>query len=125
PELHLAALVLVLAAHAGAGLGALAAGQRRAVRAFAVAAGCAAISLGALAALRAQQPEAAPAIARAPVDGGLGLVCMMFVLGLAWRAPGRALPVLLALIVLPGVGALRSTSPTAARAIVDEPPAWA
>ena len=125
PELHLAALVLVLAANAGAGLDALAAGDRRALRAFLVAAGCLAIALGALAALRARHPEATPAIARALLDGGLGLGCMLGALVLAWRGRGRVLPVLLALIVLPGVGALRSVAPTASRSLVDEPPPWA
>ena len=54
PELHLAALVLVLAPLAAAGLDALIApaSERRAVLALAVAAGCAAVALGALGASR-------------------------------------------------------------------------
>ncbi|MDB4961605.1 MAG: hypothetical protein JWP01_1604 [Myxococcales bacterium] len=124
PELHLAALVIVLAANAGAGLDALAAGQRRAVLALAVAAGCSAVALAALAALRGKHPEAAPAIDRALLNGGLGLICMIAAIALAWRTKGRAMPILLALVVLPSVGARDSIAPTIARSIVDEPPPW-
>lgn len=125
PELHLAALVLVLGAHAGAGIDALGAGQRRAVLAFVVATGCSAIAVGALGALRAKHPDAAPAIERALLDGGLGVLCMVLVIVLAWRTPGRAMPVVLALLVLPGVGASTATAPVIARSIVEQPPLWA
>jgi len=125
PELHLAALVLVLGSHAGAGIDALAAGQRRAVLALVVAAGCSAVALGALGALRSKHPDAGVAIERALLDGGLGVLCMAIVIALAWRAPGRAMPIVLALLVLPGVGASPATAPVIARAIVDEPPLWA
>lgn len=125
PELHIAALVLVLGAHAGAGIDALGAGQRRAMLALVVAAGCTAIAVGALGALRSKHPDAAPAIERALIDGSLGVLCMAIVISLAWRAPGRAMPIVLALLVLPGVGASRSTAPVIARSIVDEPPLWA
>lgn len=125
PELQIAAFVLVLGAHAGAGIDALAAGQRRAMLALIVAAGCTAISVGALGVLRTKHPDAAPAIERAIVDGSIGVVCMAIVISLAWRAPGRAMPIVLALLVLPGVGSIRSTSPVIARSIVDEPPLWA
>ena len=125
PELHLAALVLVLGAHAGAGIDALGAGQRRAVLALVVAAGCSAIAVGALGALRSKHPDAAPAIDRALLDGGLGVLCMAIVISLAWRMPGRVLPIVLALLVLPSVGASTATAPVIARSIVDEPPLWA
>lgn len=125
PELHLAALVLVLGAHAGAGIDALGAGQRRAVLALVVAAGCSAIAVGALGALRAKHPDAAPAIDRALLDGGLGVLCMAIVIALSWRTPGRAMPIVLALLVLPGVGASTATAPVIARSIVDQPPLWA
>jgi hypothetical protein len=125
PELHLGALAVVLAVHAGAGLEALATGQRRAVLSLAVAAGCAAIALGALGAQRAKHPDAAPAIERALLDGGLGLICMIVVILLVWRAPGRAISIVLALIVLPGVGAMPSLSPVIARTVVDDAPPWA
>lgn len=125
PELHVGGLALVLAAQAGPGLDALARGDRRAVVALAVAAGGAVVALGALAVLRARHPEAAPAIDRALRDGSLGAACMVAVVVLAWRSPGRALPVVLALLVLPGVGALPSVAPTVARARVEPAPAWA
>ncbi len=125
PELHVAAFALVLGAHAGAGIDALAAGQRRAVLALVVAAGCSAVAIGALGALRSQQPEASAAIERALLDGGLGVLCIAIAIGLVWRAPGKAMPIVLALLVLPGVGASPSTSPVIARSIVDTPPLWA
>lgn len=141
PELHVAALVIVLAGNAGAGIDALIAGARRARRALGAGAACAAVALGALAALRARHheaagaeaagAEAAGAIDRALLDGGLGLIAMVIALGLAWRAGaggarGRwAAPLVLVLLVLPGAGAAPSTAPLAPRALVEEPPAWA
>ncbi len=125
PEIHLAALVIVLGARAALGLDALVAGERRATIALCVGAGCAAVALGALGALRSRHPEATPAIDRALLDGGLGLVCVVAALALVWRAPGRAMPVLLALLVLPSVGAAPSIAPVIDRSIVDEPTPWA
>ena len=83
------------------------------------------LALVALGALRSRHPEASPAIERALVDGGFGVGCIAVVIGLAWRAPGRAMPFVLALLVLPGVGALPQVMPVAPRAIVAEPPPWA
>ncbi|MBS1123468.1 MAG: hypothetical protein H6Q90_5696 [Deltaproteobacteria bacterium] len=125
PELHLAALVIVLGPRAAAGLDALVAGERRAMIALCVGGACAGVALGALGALRSRHPEAAPAIDRALLDGGLGLVCIAAALSLVWRAPGRAMPVLLALLVLPSVGAAPSLAPVIDRSIVDEPGVWA
>ena len=140
PELHLGALVLVLAAQAGVGVDRLLAGDRRAVRAFAVAVGCMLIALAALAVLRGRLPEVREAIARALVDGGLAITCMLGVLVPTWwaaRAARRertgetAAPrdahalrraTSLALIVLPGIGAMPSVAPTIERVIVTEPP---
>ena len=124
PELHIAALALVLGAHAGTGLDALLAGKRRAVLALAVGAGCTVLALGALGALRGRHPDAAPAIDRALLDGGLGVACIAVVIGLAWRVPKKAMPFVLALLVLPGVGAMNSVAPVAPRALVDEPSPW-
>ncbi len=124
PEVHVGALALVLGAHAGTGLDALLAGNRRAVLALAVGAGCTVLALGALGALRGRHPDAAPAIDRALLDGGLGVACIALVIGLAWRAPDKAMPLVLALLVLPGVGAMNSVSPVASRALVDEAPPW-
>ncbi len=125
PELHVGALVLVLAAHAGGGLDALLAGKRRAVLSLAVGAGCTIIALGALGALRSQHPESAPAIDRALVEGGFGVACMAAVIAIAWRPRTRAMPFVLALLVLPGVGALRSVAPTVPRDLVADAPPWA
>ena len=125
PELHVAVLALVLAAHAGDGVDALIAGERRAIVALAVAGGCTAIILGALGALRGQHPESAEAIDRALLDGGLGVVCLAGALALVWRWRGRATPLVLALLVLPSFGAVWSTARTGDRAKVDDPPPWA
>ena len=141
PELHAAVLVVVLAAHAGAGVDALLAAERRALLALGVGAACAAVALGALGTLRAKHPESAAALDRALVDGGLGLVALGAALGLAWRGRARAAAggarrplaegsrgataVLLVLLVLPSAGAGPSLAPLADRAIVEEPPMWA
>jgi hypothetical protein len=125
PELHVGALALVLAAHAGSGVDALIAGERRAVVSLAVAGGCTAIILGALGALRGQHPESATEIDRALLDGGLGIACLAGALALVWRWRGRATPLVLALLVLPSFGASWSTARMVDRARVDEPPPWA
>lgn len=125
PELHLAALVVVLGAHAGAGLDALIGGERRALIALAVGAACTGIALGALGALRARHPEATVAIDRALLHGGLGMVCIVAAVVLAWRGPKRAMPVVFALLALPSVGSVTSIAPVIERSIVDEPPTWA
>ncbi len=125
PELHVAALAVVLAAFAADGLDALVLGQRRAVRALALGAGFTALALGALAVLRMQHRELASPIDRALVDGTLGVACMASGVVLAWRTPGRRMAVLFALLVAPGVGAAPSIAPTTDRAVVSEPPAWA
>ncbi|MEJ7603684.1 MAG: hypothetical protein WKG01_37700, partial [Kofleriaceae bacterium] len=125
PELHVAALVIVLAAHAGTGVDALLAGQRRAILALAVAGGCTVVALGALAALRDDHADAAAAIDRALVDGGLAVACLAGALALVWRMPGRGTWLVLALLVAPSVGAGRSTAPTIERAQIEEPPPWA
>lgn len=124
PELHLGALALVLGAQAGAGVDALVAGKARAVRCLAAGAACAAVALIALAVLRRSHPEATTAIDRALLDGILGVLCLAIVVVLGWRSPGRAMPIVLALLVLPGVGARPSVAPMTPRVLVDEPPSW-
>lgn len=130
PELHAAALVLVLAASAGAGLDALLAGERRALLSLGTGLACAAVALGAVGLLRVRHPEAAGAIDRALLDGGLGLVSMGLALALARRAGAagggkRAAPLALVLLLVPSAGAMPSTGPLAARDFAEEPPAWA
>ena len=125
PELHVAVLAIVCAVAAADGVDALVLGRRRAVLALAVGAGFAALALVALAALRAQHRELAPAIDRALLDGALGVACMAAGVVLAWRLPGGHVAVLFALVVAPSVGAAPSIAPTVDRAVVTEPPAWA
>lgn len=138
PELHVAALAIVLGAHAGAGLDALLDGNPRALRALAAAIGCTVIALAALAALRARNPEAAPAIDRALLDGGIGVVLTAGALLLAWQRSrardsdrdddpraSRVVPVILALLVLPNAGAGGSIAPVVDREIVQREPAFA
>ncbi len=125
PELHVAAFVIILAPRAGVGIDAIVAGDRRAVLALGAAAGCSVIALGALFALRSRHPDAAPAIDRALLDGTLGLLCIAGVIVLAWRTPGRWMPLALTLLVLPGIGAMPSLAPTTDRGFVVEPPAFA
>ncbi|MDB4952877.1 MAG: hypothetical protein JWO36_446 [Myxococcales bacterium] len=125
PELHLAALVLVAAAHAGGGLDALVGGERRALFSLVAATIAAALGLAAVAVFRATRHDVSPAIDRAIIDGALGLGCMIAAAVLVWRAPKTWRPLVLALIVAPGVGATPSVSPAIGRSILDEEPAWA
>ncbi|MGE0869098.1 MAG: hypothetical protein AB7P03_11055 [Kofleriaceae bacterium] len=127
PELHVAALVIVLGAHAGGGIDAVLAGDRRVLRVLIAAVGLLAICLAAVAALAASRDDAGAAIRRALLDGGLGWVCMLGAAVVVWRSPTRrlALALALALLVLPSMGALPSVAPTAPRSIVEQPPAWA
>lgn len=128
PELHLAALVVVLAAHAAPGFDALLAAERRALVAVAAGIGCSVVAMGALAAYRGQHPDAAPAIERALLDGALGVICVATLLVVCWRRRGRGTaiaPLVLALLVLPSAGALRSTAPTIDRDVVVDASAWA
>jgi hypothetical protein len=142
PELHLAAIAVVLAAHAGRGLDELAQGARRATLALAIGAALTAIALGALAALRATHGDASAidhALGRALLDGGLGLVSVIAAVALAWRLgarrrgsadtadarPSRWMPVILALVVAPSIGAAPSLFPVADHALADDEPVWA
>ncbi len=120
PELHLAALVIVLGAHGGAGLDALIGGERRAFLAVGVGTACTAVGLAALALLRTRHPDAP--IERSLIDGAFCVVCGVGVLALCWRARPRALPVVLALLVLPSIGSRPLTAPVTDR--VDDMPAW-
>ena len=132
PELHVAALAIVLAAHAGAGLDAVLAGTPRALRSLSAALGCSLLALVALGILRVKQPETEAAIDRALVEGGLGLVCLAGALVLARQRPrddaerpAWHAPLILALIVLPAAGAQGSIAPLADRDIVAREPAYA
>ncbi|MEO8699317.1 MAG: hypothetical protein ABI867_04710 [Kofleriaceae bacterium] len=129
PELHLAALAIVLGAHAGAGIDALLAGERRALIAMIVGAGCTGIALAALATSRARDPDIAAVANRALVDAGLCMACVIAVVVVVWRTatPARTGPasIVLALLALPSIGSTGSIAPVFDRANVDEPGAWA
>lgn len=124
PELHLAALIVVLGAHAGAGIDALVAGERRAILALAAGVGCTVVVLIALAIQRSRQAELATALDPALINGALGVGCGLGALAIAWRGPQRALPAVFALLVMPSFGAHPAIAPTVERSIVDTPPAW-
>ncbi|MDQ3340971.1 MAG: hypothetical protein M4D80_37920 [Myxococcota bacterium] len=120
PELHIAALVVVLASNAAHGLDDLLAGKRRAVISLLVGIGCTAIALAAVA---MKHGTAEDAIGRALVDGGISLVCLGIALVLAWRT--LALPLVYVLVLLSSVSTVPSTAPTIERDVVAVPQAFA
>jgi hypothetical protein len=83
--------------------------------------GAAVISLVVLAALAI---HGAPPLTLA--HGGIGLVATLAAVAVAWRAPAAAWkpPIVLALVIAPGVGALGVVAPTTDRSLVADPPAW-
>lgn len=121
PELHLALVVLVAAAHASLGLDALLAGQRRALLALGGGALATAVATGALVVLGAR--VGAPALDRAVIDGVLAVLCIAGAVAVAWRTRLRF--VTAALVVAPTVGALGATAPLIDRSIVETTPMWA
>ncbi|HLL23251.1 MAG TPA: hypothetical protein VK427_14035 [Kofleriaceae bacterium] len=123
PELHLAALIVVLAVHASQGLDDLLAGKRRAVVSLAVGVVCTAVALAALVVLRRRAPDAHVALDRALVDGAIAIACAGLAALLAWRA--RAPAAVLVLLLLSSAGVIPSTSPTIERGVVDEPQVFA
>jgi hypothetical protein len=128
PELHVAALAIVLAANAAAGLDVLVAGERRALIAVGIGAACTAVALGALGALRASRGDAVAPIFATLLDGGLGVACTAGALYIAATARDRTwitTTLVLALIALPSAGAVPLVAPTMDRAVVDDRPMWA
>jgi hypothetical protein len=125
PELHLAALVVILGANAAGGIDALLAGQRRAVLALAVGTACVLIALGALAIWRTGHPETVTPIDHAVLNGGIGFLCSGLALVLARQNAKRMMPLVLALLVLPNAGALGVTAPTIDRETVERTPVFA
>jgi hypothetical protein len=115
PELHIAALVIVLAPNAANGLDDLVAGRRRAIAAIAAGIACAAIGL-----IAVVMKNDAP---RVIVDGVFGLVCLVGVAVIAWRQV--AVPLAFPLLLLANASAIPSVAPTVDRSIVDEPQAYA
>ena len=125
PELHVAALAIVLGAHAAHGVDALLAGERRALVTLGIAAACAAVILAALGIFRSSHADATTAIDRALLDGGLGAGCIVAAVAIAalYRERGWAMPLVLALLAAPAVGASGSLWPTMDRD--DDAPRWA
>ena len=121
PELHLAALVVVLAVEGAHGLDDLLAGKRRAILALGAGAGCVAIAIGAFVVLEMRQPS--PAIHRAIVDGAISAACLAIALVLAWKQIAK--PAVLAFLLLSSVSAVPSTAPAIDRDVVTTRPAFA
>jgi hypothetical protein len=118
PEAHAAALVIVLAVRAARGIDGLLAVEKRPRVALGIAAAVAAVATWCLVALR---DPAAPGIDRALFDGGIGVACMIGAFVLAKRVRYAAV----ALALLPGIVALRSTEITIDADIVANQPRWA
>jgi hypothetical protein len=117
PEVHAAALAVVLAVRAARGIDGLLAGEKRARVAIGIAAAVAAVATWCMVALR---DPSAPAIDRALVDGGVGVACMIAAFALAKRARYAAV----ALAILPSLVAMRSTEVTASASVIDDQPRW-
>jgi len=123
-ENHIAVLAVLAAARAAEGLDALFEGDRSALRALAVAAGVTFIALVAIAEYKSRHE--APGLEHTLAHGAIGLMCIVAAVLIAWRISRAAwrTPVLLALAVAPGVGALGVVAPTAERTVVEDEPPW-
>lgn len=124
PEVHLAALAIVLGAHAGSGVDALVGSERRAILALAAGVGCAVISLISIAVARSRT-ELSGAFEAGLINGGLGVACGIGAIAIAYRGMQRAIPAVFALLVIPSFGAGPGIAPTIDRGIVAQQPAWA
>lgn len=123
-ELQLAVLAVLAIARSAEGLDALFSGSRRACVRLAIGVGVTAVALVALAVFRTSHD--APMLDATLAHGALGAVSLAAAAVIAWRAPPamwRA-PILLALVVGPGVGALGIVAPLAERSIVEDAPPW-
>ena len=114
PEVQLGVITVVAALAAAPALDKLVDGDRRALLALA-----AAVALTIVALVFAD--------ASARVHGGIGVACIAAAIAIAWRAPRAAwrTPVVLLLVIAPGVGGLALSAPTAERSVVEDEPAWA
>ncbi len=124
PELHLAALIMLLAVRGAQGVDAFVAAEKRSLVVLAIAAGTAAVTTWVMVALRDTAAGGAVldhVIWRAVTDGGIGVALVLGAIALAKLAPSLRF-LALALVVAPNVGALRSTAP-----VIDaiEQPPWA
>ncbi|MBV8763082.1 MAG: hypothetical protein JO257_37695 [Deltaproteobacteria bacterium] len=98
--------------------------SRRAALRIAIAVGIMAVALVALAIF--DRSHDAPMLAATLAHGGIGAACLGGAALLAWRGPEAAwrAPVLLALVVAPGVGALGVVAPLTERSVVEDAPPW-
>ena len=124
PELHLAALVILLAVRGAAGVESFVAAERRALVVLVIAAGVAAVVTWAMVALRdtaAGGEVLDRVIWRAVIDGGTGVALLLGAIAIAKLAPKLRF-LALALAVAPNLGALHVTAP-----VMDQldPPRWA
>jgi hypothetical protein len=119
PEAQLAVIAVLAAGCAAPGLDQLFAGERPALLAVL---GAAVISLVVLAALAFHGTSQLTL-----AHGGIGIVATLAAVAVAWRAPAVAWkpPIVLALVIAPGVGALGILAPTTERTLVEDRPAWA
>jgi hypothetical protein len=118
PEAQLAVIAVLAAGCAAPAIDALFAGERPALVALL---GAAVITLVVLAALAF---HGAPQLTLA--HGGIGLVATLAAVAVAWRVRAAAWkpPIVLALAIAPGVGALGVLAPTTERTLVEQVPAW-
>ena len=124
PEVHLAALAIVLGSHAGSGVDALVGSERRAILALAAGVGCSVIALISLALARSRV-ELSSAFDAGLINGALGVACGIGAIAIAYRGTSRAIPAVFALLVIPTFGAGPGIAPTIDRGIVAHEPAWA
>ena len=122
-ELQLAVLAVLAIARSAEGLEALFAG--RAFVRLAIGVGVTVVALVALAVFRSSHD--APVLDATLAHGALGAISLAAAAVIAWRAPQKMwrAPILLALVVGPGVGALGIVAPLAERSIVEDAPPWA
>lgn len=124
PEVHLAALAIVLGAHAGSGVDALVGSERRAILALAAGIGCTVIALIALAVQRSRT-ELPAGFEIGLINGALGVACGIGAIAIAYRGARRAIPAVFALLAIPSFGAGPGIASTTDRGIVSQQPAWA
>jgi hypothetical protein len=126
PEVHLAALIVIVAVRGARGVDAFVAGEKRALAVLAIAAGVTAIITWCVVAL-VDSGDAAQAVAiksvvwRSVSTGAIGLALLAGAIALAKLAPKLRF-LALALLVAPSVGALAVTAPVIDRI---EIPKWA
>jgi hypothetical protein len=112
PELQLAVIAVIAAGASAPVLDQLTEGQRRPRLALLAGAVLTIVALGF-------------SDDRARVHGGIGVACTLAAVAVAWRVRAAwRTPVILVLVIAPGVGGLGLAAPTDARSIVEDKPVW-